>query len=129
MGAYLFNKAKNMKLSSKMAREIRESAESVRELADRYRVSQAAIRDVLYGRRWPRAGGPIRKPSTNGVKWEPTPEQVEEICAALSVRGSWADGAKVAGVSVPTLKAFARRSDSGADLFLVVEDARKGRPH
>ena len=114
------------KLRRADARAILHSSDSVRVLAVRYDVSTSTIRDILHGRKWKTVDGPRRKPSSNnGVKWEPTPEQVEEICAAISVRGSWADGASAGGVSVPTLKALARRSEAGAAIVAVVEAARR----
>lgn len=105
------------RLSAHRAREIRASDESNAVLAERYGVSTSTIRDVRFGRKWKRAGGRILTPSnTNGVKWEPDAAEIDRVIAALSVRGSWADGAEAAGVSVPTLKAFARRSVE-AELF------------
>ncbi len=107
-------------LNGNKVRAIRASDEPIAVLAERYRVSPSAIRDARFGRSWPRAGGRILTPSkTNGVKWEPSASEVEAIVAALRVRGAWADGAAVAGVSVPTLKAYAKRS--GARFAAVVE--------
>lgn len=94
------------KLRAQDVVEIRNSPMKVADLAKRYGVSKTTIRDILIGRKWKDAGGPIRKRSDFHMRWEPTPAELDSVCAALRERGVWQDVSR-SGVTPSTVKKYA----------------------
>lgn len=111
------------KLTSADAVAIRESGDSVRELSERYGVSLTTIREVLTGRKWASAGGPIKLASGPGRVWSVPDDRVDELVDALSRRGCWSDAAAAFGVSATTIQGYASRERP--DLFDIVSESAK----
>lgn len=109
------------KLTSADAVAIRESGDSVRELSERHGVSLTTIRDVLTGRKWASAGGPIKLASGPGRVWSVPDDRVDELVDALSRRGCWLDAAAAFGVNAATIQGYASRERP--DLFGIVSES------
>jgi len=109
------------KLTAADAVAIRESGDSVRELSERHGVSLTTIRDVLTGKKWANAGGPIRLASGPGRVWSVPDDRVGELVDALSRRGCWSDAAAAFGVSATTIQGYASRERP--DLFDIVSES------